>query len=203
MGCCDDGMVLNVIVTVYGSRMLISVRAMNVFRKKGMFCYTPHFTDIDLLKRLKLQIMNIRSMIFFLLPGLLSACTREINADQFPGSDFERVIAYRMNGEDGEVIEDGTISDKVVSEGVLLNHSQARKLLMIFQDPSTYGEAIGLCFDPHIGYVFYDEREEVVAYTTICLHCNWMKTSPEIGGYVFSERGNERLARLEKRIFDR
>lgn len=91
-----------------------------------------------------------------------------------------------MNGEEGEVVEDGAISDKVSGEGKLLTQRESRKLLGIFYDKSSYGESVYLCFESHVGYVFYDSKNEIVAHSTICLKCNWMKNFPAVGGYAFS-----------------
>ena len=143
----------------------------------------------------QLIILLMSSIILFL------QCGRDSSFDKFPVEKFEKIVAYKMSGEEGEVIENGKISDKVLGSGELLTAKESKELIEIFHHKSTYGEVLYACFEPHVGYVFYTEENEIVAYTSICLKCNWMKNHPDIGKFSFSELGNKRLGEIEKKIF--
>ncbi|MEZ4990981.1 MAG: hypothetical protein R2824_11235 [Saprospiraceae bacterium] len=147
--------------------------------------------------------MKVSLISLLLLTITLTSCKEEIKVHEFPGRNFEKIMAYKMNGEEGEVVEDGAISDKVIGEGKLLTKRESRKLLGIFHDKSSYGESAYLCFEPHVGYVFYDNENEIIAHSTICLKCNWMKNFPAVGGYAFSEKGNKRFEKFEEKIFQK
>ncbi len=148
------------------------------------------------------RIKNIRILASLIVLSLiLTNCGREINLNEFPKDEFEKVIAFKMTGEYGEVIENGKISDKVTGKGKQLEDKEVEELLNIFTDKSTYGEEVASCFEPHVGYVFYGEKNKIVGHSTICLACNWMKTSPNIGEFIFSKKGAKRLAKIEREIF--
>lgn len=144
-----------------------------------------------------------RLFSLILMSIILSNCGREIKLNNFPKEKFETVVAYEMTGEYGEVIENGKVSNKVVGKGKTLGDKQTEELLKIFKDKSSYGEVVASCFEPHIGYVFYSKKNKVVGHSTICLGCNWMKTTPDIGEFIFSKKGAKRLAQLEKKIFQK
>ncbi len=139
-------------------------------------------------------VMHIRrnkkiKFIYILLSTVVFInCGKEININEFPKEDFEQVFAYKMTGENGEVIENDKISNKVVGKGELLTEQEIEELTKIFYDKSTYGETVSKCFEPQIGYVFYGNKNKIVAHSTICLACNWMKTSPDIGVFIFSAK---------------
>ena len=145
--------------------------------------------------------MKARLVYIAVFSLLFGCCDRNRFSNEFPRNNYETIVAYKMSGEEGEVVENGKISDKVLGEGEVLTERESRALRRIFHDRSTYGQSSYLCFEPHVGYVFYSREHEIVAYTTICLECNWMKQFPEVGGFAFSTKGNQRLADVESKIF--
>ncbi|MTB51514.1 hypothetical protein [Lewinella sp. W8] len=144
----------------------------------------------------------MRQIVWILFFTVCCCCAEESHLNDFPAEKFERVVAYKLSGEPGEVIEDGQLSRLVTGEEEVLNSGEVRKLLAILANKTTYSNTAALCFDPHIGYVFYGKQNEVVGHSTICFHCYQIRTTPDIGDFMLSERGIERLAAIEKRIFE-
>lgn len=103
---------------------------------------------------------------------MLSSCGNDLQLNKFPTEDYTKVIAYKMKGFDGEVIEKGKLSSQVVGKGEVLTVAEAEGLIKIFHNTSTYGEKAARCFEPHIGYVFYGNNNKIVGHSTICLTCN-------------------------------
>ena len=50
---------------------------------------------------------------------------------------------------------------------------------------------VGLRFDPGIGLVFYDEKDQIVAYLSLCMHCHNMRSEPplDLGFEIPSKSG--------------
>lgn len=143
-------------------------------------------------------------VFLFLMILSWSNCGEEkiIHLNEFPKEKFEKVMAYRMIGEEGEVIENNRLSHQVIGKGELLNTEEEKELISIFSTPSSYGGVAAKCFSPHVGYVFYGKEDKIIGHTTICLSCNWMKSTPYIGAFVFSKTGQKRLSKIEKNIFE-
>ncbi len=119
----------------------------------------------------------------------------------FPGSAYSYVVAYRMDGENANIIEKGELSQHVVGQGVRLSETQAIELLNIYNNTATYGGDFFRCFEPHLGFVLYDTEGVPVAHSTVCFLCNWMRTEPDIGMFVFSSTGRKKLMTLEGDVF--
>lgn len=126
-----------------------------------------------------------------LFSSSMISCGPEIILNEFPKEDFDKVVAYKMLGREGEVIEDGKISSNVTGKGKTLEEKEVEELLNIFNDKSTYGGISASCFKPHVGYVFYNQNNKVSGYATICLACNNMITNPDIEK-VYSVRKDQR-----------
>jgi len=90
----------------------------------------------------------------------------------------------------------------VVGEGTEMTKGQVDQLLAIYHNKETYGDNIFRCFRPHLGFVFYNKTGQVVAHSTVCFECNWMRTSPDIGAFIFSAKGAQSLIDLEGDIFE-
>lgn len=101
-----------------------------------------------------------------------------------------------------EIIQNGFLSKDIVGEGMQLSSKQEEEFLKILFDKRSYGEEAASCFDPHIGYVFYDIKNKAVAHVTICLSCSNMRTSPRIGAGILGKLGRSKLYNLEEEIFN-
>lgn len=138
---------------------------------------------------------------FCILLLAVISCGKGIQLNTYPIEEFKKVVAYKMTGENGQVIENGKISTKATGVEKQLTYKEIKQLLDIFQDTSTYGDTTTSCFEPHLGFVFYGNNNNIVGHATICLLCNKMITKPNIGASVFSEEGVSRLFQLEEKIF--
>lgn len=146
----------------------------------------------------KYRLLPWSSFVFILL---FLSCGAEIKLNEFPIEDYTSVVAYQMSGEYGEVVESGRLSKKITGKSEVLKPNQIQTLLNIFKDKSTYGDVAANCFEPHIGYVFYNQKKAIIANATVCFACNQIRTSPEIGAFILSARGVTRLADLEQEIY--
>ncbi len=121
--------------------------------------------------------------------------------NDFPQKEFEKVVAYKMNGEYGEIVENGKLAKYLVTSEKTLSEKEANTLMAILSDDTTYGDVAARCFEPHLGYVFYNDNNEMIAHATICLICNQIRTSPDIGVFILGEKGKSRLHKLEENTF--
>lgn len=141
------------------------------------------------------------SLISYSILILVLSCNDKPIDKSFPDLEFESVIAYKMKGKEQNVVENNQISNNVESKSRILNGNQTNSLISILNKKSTFGGTPAKCFEPHLGFVFYNKGKEIVAHSTICLACNWMTTTPKIKEFAFSERGANRMINLEKEIF--
>lgn len=141
-------------------------------------------------------------VVFFLLLILvLTNCGNTVKLNEFPKGDIKKVVAYKMTGEYGEIIENGKISNKITGKKETIEGEEMEALIKIFRDRSTYGNVAASCFEPHVAYIFYGKKDNMLGHATICLTCNWMKMNPDIGESIFSEKGAKKLAEIEQKIF--
>ncbi len=128
---------------------------------------------------------------------------KDFKLNAFPGSDYAKVVAYKMNGDNKNIVnKQNNLSSSIVGEGIILTKKQENDLLTIYRDEKSYGSEFYRCFEPHLGFVFYDNSGKIVAHSTVCFQCNWMRTSPDIGAFIFSLSGARSLAKLEGDIFE-
>lgn len=140
----------------------------------------------------------MRLLIFTIL---IIGCQDKLIDSPYPNSEFDKVIAYKMKGMESEVVEQNKLSNNVDSKNEPLNKIQVEELLSILNAKSTYGGVPAKCFEPHLGFVFYNSDNRIVAHSTICLACNWMSATPKISEFAFSKKGENRISKLESEIF--
>jgi hypothetical protein len=128
------------------------------------------------------------SLLFLLIiPLAFQACTEKNKAFPkkegkiFPGFSFTKVIAYDYDGSDrGDlIIEKGKIHHSVKKQ-IELNSEQSKLLLEILNDSLSYGEDVTRCFKPHLGLIFFDEKDIPKAQISICFLCNQHNVFPLI-----------------------
>lgn len=94
---------------------------------------------------------------------------------------FNKVIAYDFDGTSLRVDENDRDESSVflndsgysrrVKKQHLLNYQEIEQLLSIFTSEKYFGGFSALCFDPKLGFIFY-QNDEVVNVIDICLDCN-------------------------------
>lgn len=71
--------------------------------------------------------------------------------------------------ENGELVS-------TILKSVKLTTNEAKELSQKIGSKPSYGQLIAACFDPHLGMVYY-ENGQVKEHITICLACNYPKSS--------------------------
>jgi len=147
----------------------------------------------------KLSVLILAFCVFYCF-----ACQSLINKillNDFPQKEFVKVISYKMNGQLEEIVKDDKLAKHLITAEETLSEKEINRLLDILSDNTTYGDFGKSCFEPRLGYVFYDENNEIAAHVTICLACSQIKTSPYIGASVLGKKGTSQLHELEEIIF--
>jgi len=132
---------------------------------------------------------NIERTEEFLSQETLLKYRDEAQIIDFPYQDFgfhdslkfNKVIAYEFDGtslrmEEGDDDESSVFLNesgysKRVKKQHQLDYDEVEQLLSIFTLKKYFGGLSALCFDPKLGFVFYD-NSKVVNVIDICLDCN-------------------------------
>src|SRR5205823_2599237 len=99
------------------------------------------------------------------------------------------VRGYAYNPEVGESIwHDGKLASSVINKsGTLLSTAQTQFLLRaITRKPPTTIDLTN-CFSPHHAFVFYDTRQEAVAWVEVCFHCSNIEAHPRTPGQPWAD----------------
>jgi hypothetical protein len=126
-----------------------------------------------------------------------------VGADRFPYQSFAKVIAYGLKGEPQPVMQGKRLTDNVdLQQKVLLTRSQTEDLLATIHDTSSFQSIHSGCFNPGIGFVFYDSLDAPVAHITICLACGNLNAQPVLppGSEALSTAGELKLLRLYREL---
>jgi len=146
-------------------------------------------------------------------PALLPSADLAALPPPFNTLDFDRAVAYDYGDSyDGVLIvdEEGRLDKSVIRQRELTAR-ETEDFLTVLGNPATYGNGISDCFAPHLGLVLYKGRD-VVFHASICIACNYLKSSmslpamvqphkdPETGkelfGEGFSRDGQQKLEAL-------
>ncbi|MCS6833214.1 MAG: hypothetical protein NZ521_06550, partial [Flammeovirgaceae bacterium] len=78
---------------------------------------------------------------------------------------------------------------------IVLTPQQQKDLLALLENPSNFGGSDHRCFEPHIGFVFFNDKKQPLAHISLSFDCNKMETSHTIeaikisGSNHFSRQG--------------
>lgn len=97
----------------------------------------------------------------------------------FPGIPYQKVIAYELNGRYGHA-RAASVFENRTKKQVVLTKPQVEEFLSLLNDRKSYGYYEMACFDPRIGLVFYNVSNEIVAYLSLCLQCNNVRSEPAL-----------------------
>jgi hypothetical protein len=124
----------------------------------------------------------------------------------FPGVPFAEVRGFAFdlanNGRPvcyGPLDEDGTLCSTVARPGVKLSDEQAKKLVALLEQKSSFGGG-AKCFLPHHGFVFYDEAGVPVADISVCFMCEMAASTPSIPAARQSGEGGSSFGISEKGV---
>jgi len=118
-------------------------------------------------------------------PSLMPGADLAALPPPFNTLDFDRAVAYDYGDSyDGVLIVDkeGRL-DKSVLRQKELTAAETTNLLKVLGSPGTYGNGVSDCFAPHLGLVLYKGRD-VVFHASICIACNYLKSSMAIPAMV-------------------
>jgi hypothetical protein len=113
-------------------------------------------------------------------------------------SSCSYVMAYNFNDNNGNsantvhyiVGEDGYYKTKAgLTNGIRLSKKQVNELTMIVADSATYSGPAGMCFIPHIAFVYFDGSDNIVGQSNVCFLCIGVKSRPGIKNEHLSTEG--------------
>jgi len=132
----------------------------------------------------------MKFIIVFFLTILISVNGQVKNP--FSEFKYDSVVMYDFEGGKGTpdelIINDKGQLAKTVVKQVQLNTETISALSKRLGQRESYGGAQAACFDPHLGFVYYD-RGKVVAHITICLDCNILHSSIDIPAQMQGKTG--------------
>ncbi|MBE9597981.1 hypothetical protein [Pedobacter sp. MC2016-24] len=131
---------------------------------------------------------------------------------------YNKIIAYEYEGTIGERVIGIAEKSKLattIKQQKALNQDEANKLTFLLGANSTYGNTYAMCFNPHLGVVFF-YNNKIVYHASICLNCNRLRSSITIPAtrakYIgigddykypaegFSKSGSQKLVDLFKEL---
>lgn len=123
----------------------------------------------------------MRILSFFLLIHVTGSLTAQVNSS-FVKLRADSVVMYDFAGGKGGdlyIVDDNGILAKDIFKSVTLDNTLSEQLKYRLGSKKSYGKSSAACFDPHLGFVFYNSGV-VVAHVTVCLDCNRLHSSIEI-----------------------
>ena len=105
---------------------------------------------------------------------------------------FTKVIMYDYEGHKDYFLsivdKDGNLASSIKKQ-VELDRQTVNALNSKLGNKSSYGAATAACFDPHLGFVYYN-NEKIVAFISICLSCNRLQSSLELSAQMQGKTGS-------------
>lgn len=83
-----------------------------------------------------------------------------------------------------------------------LTEPQVEEFLSLFNNRKSYGHYEMACFDPRIGLVFYDASDQIVAYLSLCLQCNNVRSEPPLDFDVVVPTNSGFTKKVYRQLFE-
>jgi hypothetical protein len=133
--------------------------------------------------------MRIVSLtLLAILPLLSSAQTK----NPFLSLKFDKVVMYdyQPSGEDPALVDK---SGQLVTIAKIKKHAQfdtatIRQLNKKLGDKRSYGQETAMCFDPHLGIVYY-LKGKIVRHVLVCMDCNTLRADIDIAAQKQNKQG--------------
>ena len=141
-----------------------------------------------------------------------------LNSKPFDTLKFDKIIAYDYEGSEEpnpSVINKYNNFTNVILKQQFLNKEQSQFLIESLTNNSTYGGTFAACFNPHLGFVFYN-NDKIVFKVDVCLSCNYLISSSDIPAmtskmidkgteneypaFGFSSSGKKKITKLCKEL---
>lgn len=136
---------------------------------------------------------HLTGACLFLTIGHLSAQQNPYDSltyDSLVIYDFEyRDYSIKPRKRIMSIIDENGNPPSTIKKSVRLPKQEAQGLSEKIGLKSSYGQITAACFDPHFGMVYY-ENGKVIEYITICLACNYPRSSLRIPA---QEKGGEKM----------
>jgi len=133
--------------------------------------------------------MRIKILI---LLATLALASQGQTKNPFLSLKFDKVIMYDYQplGEDPSLVDNkGQLVTTVKIKGhVLLDRATIDKLNIKMGDKKSYGQVTAMCFDPHLGIVYY-LNGKIVRYVLVCMDCNALRADVEIPAQKQNKQG--------------
>jgi hypothetical protein len=114
---------------------------------------------------------------------LLCLLINPLIAQQNPYADltYDSLVIYDfdwqgLNAKYRSIIDEQGNLPPTVKRAVTLTVNEATEISNRIGEKSSYGQMTAACFDPHFGMVYY-EQGLVKEFITICMACNYPRTS--------------------------
>ncbi|WP_395063534.1 hypothetical protein [Flavobacterium sp.] len=143
---------------------------------------------------------------------------KELNLKPFDTLKFDKIIAYDFEGSEEpnpSVIGKNDKFTNVILKQKYLNEKQGYFLIKCLTSNATYGGSFAACFNPHLGFVFFD-HDKVVYTVDVCLGCNYLISTSDIPAmnskminkgtedaypaFGFSKAGKKKIRKLCKEL---
>jgi len=119
--------------------------------------------------------------LLFLLT--LSICSNGQTKNPFRSLKFDKVIMYDYQpaGEDPELVDKRgqLVTTATIKRQVQLDTTTVNQLNKKLGDKKSYGQVTAMCFNPHLGIVYY-LNSKIVRHILICMDCNALRADVDI-----------------------
>lgn len=123
----------------------------------------------------------MRILSFLILLHLTGTVAAQVDNPFLQIKTDSLVIYDFFGGKGGDlsiVKDDGTLAN-AISKSVTLDKNVSLELRLKLGSKKSYGQSVAACFDPHLGFVFYN-KGKMVAHVTICIDCNRLHSSIDL-----------------------
>jgi hypothetical protein len=133
--------------------------------------------------------MYMNKFITITVIGLLMFVTQGYSqkkgtAPVWPGVSYRYVKVYVYNLDNQlhgrfQPVKSGKLDMTVVAPGVELTTQQTSELMAVFNsDTRVLNAGLSGCYEPHHAFVFYDEKDQIVASSDVCFLCQGIRFYP-------------------------
>jgi hypothetical protein len=136
--------------------------------------------------------MNTMRILSLLLLLTLTLAAKGQTKNPFLSLKFDKAVLYdyEPDGEDPSLIDyNGQILKTVkIKKQAQLDDATIKKLNAKIGDRKSYGQVTAMCFEPHLGIVYY-LKGTVVRHALVCMGCNAFRADVDIPAQHQNKQG--------------
>lgn len=127
---------------------------------------------------------NTLLLILTLLVFNASGFSQKKVAPPWPGVPYTKVkaVVYNLDNQlinEYQIVKNNTLNFTAVLPGKDLNAEEQKKLTALLNgDTRLLNEGLSKCYEPHHAFVFYNDKDSIVAATDICFLCEGIRFYP-------------------------